>query len=138
MYPNQYLVAIVITGIAMICSFTFASVSAWAKQRRKEREAFYRGEVLKKLTDSTGTQAQQIIEMLREQDRSAERQGREKRKLAGLILTGTGIGLIGMFSLVTPNQNHEWAIGLIPLLIGLAMLLYAYVLAPRTPDGNPS
>ena len=75
---------------------------------------------------------------MREQDRNAERQQRERQKLAGLIVTGTGIGLIGMFTLLTPNEHHEWAIGLLPLLIGLAMLLYAYVLAPRKTDGGMS
>lgn len=131
MYPNPYLTGIVITSVIMITVFVFITVSTWAEQRRKEREAFYRSEVLKKLADSTGTQAQQVLEMMREQDRRLEQRSREKKKLVGLILTGTGLGLCLMFALTTPNQNHEWAIGLIPLLIGLAMLLYAYVLAPR-------
>jgi Flp pilus assembly protein TadB len=136
MYPNQYLVAIVITSVIMISAFTFVSVSAWADQRRREREAFYRSEVLKKLADATGTQAQQVLEMMREQDRDAERRLREGMKLAGLIMTGVGIGLIAMFALLT--SNGTWGIGLIPLLIGLALLVYTYVLAPRTPNGSPS
>ena len=135
---NPYITGIVITSVCMVSVFTFVSVGAWARERRKEREAFYRGEILKKLADSTGTQAQQVLEMMREQDRAQERRSWEKKKLAGLILTGTGAGLIGMFALITPNENHEWAIGLIPLLIGLAMLLYSYVLGPRAAEEGRS
>ena len=132
---NQYLVGAVITSVIMICIFTFTSIAAWAEQRRKEREAFYRSEILKKLADSTGTQAQQVLEMMREQDRNQERRSREKQKLAGLILTGVGLSLCLMFYLMTPNEHHEWAIGLIPLLIGLALLVYNYGLAPRKEGG---
>jgi hypothetical protein len=132
MEMNQYFVGMVITCVIMISVFAFTSVNAWASQRRQEREAFYRGEILKKLAESTGTQTQQMIELIRDQDRNLERRSREKKKLVGLILTGTGIGLCVMLGLTTPNQNHQWTIGLIPLLIGLAMLLYSYVLAPRT------
>ena len=59
---NPYITGIVITSVCMVSVFTFVSVGAWARERRKEREAFYRGEILKKLADSTGTQAQQVLE----------------------------------------------------------------------------
>ena len=137
MYPRD-IVAVIITSVVMICIFTFVSIKAWAEQRRKEREAFYRSEVLKKLAESTGEQAQQVLDLMREQDRAKDRHRRSGLKLGGLIVTGVGIGLIGMFALITPNENHEWAIGLIPLLIGLAMLLYSYVLGPRVAEGSQS
>ncbi|HEY4597199.1 MAG TPA: DUF6249 domain-containing protein, partial [Thermoanaerobaculia bacterium] len=79
--------------------------------------------------ESTGEQARQVIEMIREQERNEERKRREGGKLAGLIVTGVGLGLSAMFSLLAPGG--AWAIGLIPLFIGLALLLYNYVLAPR-------
>ena len=67
----------ILTSVMMISVFTFVSVAAWAEQRRREREAFYRSEGLKKLADATGDQARQVIEMMREQDRNKERQRRE-------------------------------------------------------------
>ena len=126
---NQYLTGIVITSVIMVCIFTFISVSAWAEQRRKEREAFYRSEVLRKLADSPGEQARQVIEIMREQDRNEERQRREGGRLAGVIVTGVGLGLSAMLGLLAPGG--AWGIGLIPLLVGLALLVYNYVLAPR-------
>ena len=45
-------------------------------------------------------------------------------------MTGVGLGLSAMFSLLAPGG--VWGIGLILLFIGLALLLYNYVLARRT------
>lgn len=132
MYPRDIFVAIIISVI-MIAIFTFVTVSAWAEQRRREREAFYRSEVLKKLAESTGDQARQVIEMIREQERNEERKRREGGRLAGVIVTGVGLGLIAMFALLAPGG--VWGIGLIPLLVGLALLLYNYVLGPRAEGG---
>ena len=116
----------IVGGVAL---FAFLSVAAWADARRKEREAFYRSEILKKLADSTGEAGQQILALIHEQDRNAERKSREGMKLGGLITAVVGAGLIVMFRLLTDGM--EWAVGLIPLLVGAALLLYAYVLAPR-------
>jgi hypothetical protein len=135
MYSRD-IVGIVITSVIMICVFTFISVKVWADERRKEREAFYRSEVLKKLADVTATQAQQVLDAMREQDRNEERRGREGGRLGGLIMTGVGIGLGAMFWLLAPGA--VWAIGLIPLLIGVALLIYNYLLAPRLPNGGMS
>jgi hypothetical protein len=135
MYSRD-IVGIVITSVIMICVFTFISVKVWADERRKEREAFYRSEVLKKLADATGTQAQQVLDAIREQDRNEERRGREGGKLGGLIMTGVGLGLGAMFWLLAPGS--AWAIGLIPLFVGLALLIYNYLLAPRTRNGAMS
>jgi Flp pilus assembly protein TadB len=135
MYSRD-IVGIVITSVIMICVFTFISVKVWADERRKEREAFYRSEVLKKLADATGTQAQQVLDAIREQDRNEERQASEGGKLAGLIMTGVGLGLGAMLWLLAPGS--AWAIGLIPLFVGLALLVYNYGLAPRTRNGAMS
>ncbi len=131
MYPRDILAAI-ITSVIMIAIFTFVTVAAWAEQRRREREAFYRSEVLKKLAESTGEQARQVIEMMREQERNQERQRREGGRLAGVITTGVGLGTSVMFAVLVPGG--VWGIGLIPLGVGLALLLYNYGLAPKGPD----
>ena len=116
----------IVGGVAL---FAFLSVAAWADARRREREALYRSEILKKLADSTGEAAQQILAMIHEQDRNTERKSREGMKLGGLMTAVVGAGVIIMFRLMTGGA--EWAVGLIPLFVGAALLLYAYVLAPR-------
>ncbi|HEX4495431.1 MAG TPA: DUF6249 domain-containing protein [Thermoanaerobaculia bacterium] len=133
MYSRD-IVGTVITSVIMIAVFTFISVQAWAEQRRREREAFYRSEVLKKLAESTGEQVQQVREILREQERNEERKSREGGRLAGVIVTASGLGMIGMFAVLVPGG--VWSIGLIPTLIGVALLIYNYGLTPRTAKGN--
>ncbi len=131
MYPRDILAA-VITSVVMIAVFTFVTVAVWAEHRRREREAFYRSEVLKKLAESTGEQARQVIELMREQERNEERKSREGGRLAGWITTGVGIGLGAMFAALAPGK--VWGLGLIPLFIGLALLFYNYVMARRLPE----
>jgi hypothetical protein len=117
--------------VGAVALFAFLSVAAWADGRRREREALYRSEILKKLADSTGETARQILTLIHAQDRNAERKSREGMKLGGLIVTVVGAGTMMMFRIMTPGA--EWAVGLIPFLVGVALLLYVYILAPRTP-----
>ncbi len=131
MFARDIFIAIM-TSVLMVSVFTFVTVAAWAEQRRREREAFYRSEVLKKLAESTGEQARQVIERMREQERNQERQRREGGRLAGVITTGVGLGTSAMFAVLVPGG--VWGIGLIPLGVGLALLLYNYGLAPKGPD----
>jgi hypothetical protein len=127
--------ALLIPIVALIAVFSFVSVAAWAEQRTKEREVFYRSEVFKKLADSSGEQAQQVLAMMREQERAAEERRREGLRLGGVVVTMVGVGLAVMLAVLSPD-NGAWAIGLIPLLVGVALLVYEYVLAPRKPAGG--
>jgi hypothetical protein len=56
----------------------------------------------------------------------------EGTKLAGLITTAVGIGLM-IFLGIANEDNHliGVSIGVVPLMVGLALLVYAYRLAPR-------
>ena len=51
-------------------------------------------------------------------------------KLGGLISTAAGIG-VGVFLIAILPDRPIYFLGLIPVLIGLALLLYTYVLAPK-------
>ena len=127
--------ALLIPIVSVIAVFAFVSVANWADARTKEREAFYRSEVYKKLADSTGPQVQQVLAVMREQERNTERKGRDGLRLGGLVVTLVGIGLIAMLTILEP-KGSVWAVGLIPLAVGTALLLYAYVLAPPLPAGT--
>src|SRR6266852_6183241 len=96
-------VAVAIPVVGSIALFSFLSVAAWSDARRKEREEYYRNETLKKIAESSGEGAKAAIELLREQNKSVTKRRLEGMKLAGLI----------------------------PLLIGLALLTYTFLLAPK-------
>ena len=133
MIQNMFIFMIPI--VSVIAVFSFISVATWAEHRRKEREAYYRTELLKKLADSTGDSARQVLELMREKDLAVERRRREGLKLAGLIVAVVGLGLCIMLGLLVP-QEPVWSVGLIPLLIGVALLLHAYLTAPRPSAGG--
>jgi hypothetical protein len=115
---------------AIVGVFTFITVLAWVGEKRKERESFYRSEVLKKIADNPGDAARNVLELMRAQERSTEIRVREGIKLGGLITAAVGIGLMSFLKFLLPGAP-VWMVGLIPLLVGAALLAYAFILAPK-------
>jgi Flp pilus assembly protein TadB len=108
--------------------FSWLAVESWSENRRKEREAFYRNDTLRKIAESQGG-ASAALEYLREEERNAERRRRERLKLGGLISMAVGIGVSAFLVAVLP-YNPVFILGLIPLLVGLSLLIYVYIVAP--------
>jgi hypothetical protein len=123
-------VAIAIPVIGSIALFSFLSVAVWSDSRRKEREEYYRSETLKKIAESSGEGAKAAIELLREQNRNVTRRRFEGMKLGGLITAVVGIGVMALLRGLVSDEPVYLA-GLIPLLVGLALLAYTFVLAPK-------
>lgn len=117
-------------AVASVALFSFLAVSVWTDARRKEREAYYQTETAKKLAESPGAGANAAVELLREQERIGLRRKREGVKLGGLITAAVGIGVMVMLRGLEHNEPAYLA-GVVPLLIGVAMLTYGYVLAPK-------
>ena len=59
--------AMFIPIVGSIALFSFLAVATWADARRKEREAYYKSETLKKIAESSGEGARAAIELMREQ-----------------------------------------------------------------------
>ena len=123
-------VAVAIPVIGSIALFSFLSVAAWSDARRREREEYYRNETLKKIAESSGDGAKAAIELLREQNRSVTKRRLEGMKLGGLITAVVGIGVMALLRGLV-NDEPVYLAGLIPLLIGLALLTYTFLLAPK-------
>ena len=117
-------------AVGSVALFSFLAVSVWTDARKKEREAYYQNETAKKLVESSGAGANAAVELLREQERIALRHKREGVKLGGLITAAVGIGVMVMIRGLEHDEPAYLA-GLVPLLIGVAMLTYGYVLAPK-------
>src|SRR5260370_18688190 len=128
-------VAVAIPVVGSIALFSFLSVAAWSDARRKEREEYYRNETLKKIAESSGEGARAAIELLHEQNRNVTKRRLEGMKLGGLITAVVGIGVMALLRGLV-NDEPVYLAGLIPLLIGLALLTYTFLLAPKEVKGE--
>jgi hypothetical protein len=116
--------------VGSIALFSFLAVASWSDARRREREAYYTAEALKKIADSSAEGGKSAVEYLREQNSIAVRKRVEGMKLGGLITAAVGVGLM----IFLKGINHDepvYLVGTIPLLIGLALVIYGFALAPR-------
>ena len=108
----------------------FIPVTTWIDSQRKEREAFYKSETVRRLTESSGDGAKAAIELLREQERLGQMKKREGMKIGGVINLAVGIALM-IFLHALISGEPVYLCGLIPGLIGVALLAYALLLSPK-------
>jgi hypothetical protein len=107
--------------------FSFVSVVVWAQERRKERQAFYLSDMVKKMADSPNTSP---TEFLREFERTKSRRVREGMRLGGLI-SSVAIGALFIVAWASSSGGHGYLVTLIPFSACAALFLYAEFLAPR-------
>ncbi|MGP8253414.1 MAG: DUF6249 domain-containing protein [Terracidiphilus sp.] len=111
----------------------FIPLVSWIDSRRREREAYYRAENLRRVAEASGEGSKAALELLWEENRQKQTQTREGLKVAGVINIGVGIGLIPFLKMLLPGQA-VFLCGLIPLMIGIAILVYVYLMAPPIID----
>ena len=122
--------AMAVAVVGSIALFSFLSVAVWSDTRRKEREEYYKNETLKKIAESSGEGAKAAIELLHEQNKNVTKRRLEGMKLGGLITAVVGIGVMALLHGLVHDEPVYLA-GLIPLLIGLALVTYTFLLAPK-------
>jgi hypothetical protein len=115
--------------VGALALFSFLAVATWSDNRRREREAYYKNETIRKVMEMPGATPATVQEFVREQQAIADRRRREGLKLGGLITVAVGIGII-VFLIGKPGPQI-YTLGAIPLLVGIALMAYAYFLAPR-------
>jgi hypothetical protein len=108
----------------------FIPLTSWIDSQRREREAFSKAETMRRMVESSGDGAKAAVELLREQSRQEQTKKREGMKIAGLINIAVGVGLM-IFLRALTGANGPYLCGLIPGLIGVALLAYALFLAPK-------
>jgi hypothetical protein len=115
--------------VGAVALFSFLAVATWSDNRRREREAYYKNETIRKAMEMPGATPATVKEFVREQQAIADQRRREGLKLGGLVTIAVGIGIV-IFLIGKPGPQI-FTLGAIPLFIGLALLAYAYFLAPR-------
>lgn len=106
----------------------FIPTVTWVDSRRKEREAYYRADTLRRLTEATGEAANAVVELLREEERRKEIKQREGMKIGAVVNLGVGIAMMIFIAYLT-HGNPAFLCGLIPGLVGAGLLVYVYLLA---------
>jgi hypothetical protein len=106
----------------------FIPLVTFIESRRKEREAFYQAETIRRVAEASNDGAKATVELLREQNRQEKSKKREGMKIGGLINVGVGLGLM-VFLHALVHDAPVYLCGMIPGLIGVAMLVYVYFLA---------
>jgi hypothetical protein len=115
--------------VGVVALFSFLAVAKWSDNRRREREAYYKNETVRKVMEIPGATPATVQEFVREQQAIADQRRREGLKLGGLITIAAGVGII-VFLIGKPGPQI-FTVGAIPLLVGIALMAYAYFLAPR-------
>ena len=115
-------------SVGAIAVFSFVGVAVWSDNRRKERVAYYRSETIKKIAETTGPGSTAALEFMREQEATNAKRQREGMRLGGLITAAVGIGVMALLWGLTHGEPVYLA-GLIPLLIGVVMFVYAQFMA---------
>jgi hypothetical protein len=115
-------------AIGAVALFSFIAVASWSDARRKERESYYKNDMLKKLADSPAAGATAAIEFLREQDRLETLRRRQGMKIGGVVVFGTGIGVLFFLYKLLPH-TPIYMVGVLMMLIGVALYGSSYILA---------
>jgi hypothetical protein len=113
-------------SIGAIALFTMISISVWTDARRKEREAYYKADMLKKVAEAQGPGAASALELLREENRLMTIHRRQGLKTSGMVVGAVGIGLLIFLRALIPGAPI-YLCGLLVLLIGAALFGSSYV-----------
>lgn len=118
-----------------VAVFSFLAVAKWSDARCREREAYYKSEVVKKIAEGQAG-ANAAIEFLREQARMEDLRRRDGLRLGGLVTGAVGIGVMVLLRALEQNPSMRmpsgsYLAGLIPLLIGVTLLGYSLFMAPK-------
>jgi Domain of unknown function (DUF6249) len=128
MFDNPQVIAILIPIVAIVATFTFVTVVHWVDSQRKEREAYYKAETLRRITEASGEGANAAIQLMHEDERIKQVKTREGMKIGGLINIGVGVGTMIFLHALLPG-TAIYLSGSIPALIGVGFLTYVFLLA---------
>jgi ferric-dicitrate binding protein FerR (iron transport regulator) len=117
-------------SVGAVALFSFLAIASWSDSHRREREAYYRTEAIRKLAEAPPDVAASALEFLREQERNDRERVLAQIRIAGLVTCGVGIGTM-VFLRALIQEAPIYLSGFIPLLIGAGLLAWSYIPALR-------
>lgn len=121
---NEHVAQFVFLAAAAVGLFAFLSAAAWAGTQASYRKQRDRYALLKSLAELPGENATLVLDMLRaDEERARRRREDEERRghlIGSVVCLAVGVGLMVMLRSV--SQGAAWTVGLIPFLVGVALL----------------
>ena len=124
------IVGMLVPIVGTVAMFTMIIFAIWFGTRKQEREAFYKSETLRRITESSSEGAKAAIDLLKEEERLNRIKSREGLKIGGLVCVSVGIALLIFLRALVGNEP-VYLCGLIPGFIGVALLIYVFFMAGR-------
>jgi mannose/fructose/N-acetylgalactosamine-specific phosphotransferase system component IIC len=126
-------------SVLMISIFSFVSIEAWAEARRKEREAYYKSETMRRIVEAPGEGARYVIEIMREEERIRQMNQRAEEvkivqgmKIGGVVTIAVGFALMIFFYFIIDRSGKPvYVLGVFPVLIGIALLISVNFMHPK-------
>ena len=114
--------------------FSFLSVASWADARRRERESYYRYEMVKRVAESQGSSmdaalqlmAAQDLELLREKGRIDMSRRQSALRVNGLVFGALGLAPLAALPWLSYNAT-ALVFGLLMAFVGVALFAGSYV-----------
>jgi hypothetical protein len=113
-------------AVGAVALFTMISVAVWSESRRKERESYYKNDMLKKVAEATQPGANAALDLLRAESRIATARTQQGLKIGGLVLSAVGIGLL-VFLRALIRDEPIFLVGFMVFLMGAALFGGSYL-----------
>lgn len=108
-------------SVVAAMAMSLVAVLGWFSHRKREREAHYRSETVRRITETgDGGAALKFLEEVKKAEASRTRNG---ARLAGLITIAAGAGLT-IFLAAFVVGAPVYLVGLIPVFVGVALLVF--------------
>ena len=117
----------VFLAVGAVALFSMISVATWSGARQKEREAYYKNDMLKKLADSQGPGANSALELMREEARIMTARMKQGLQIGGLVTAAAGLGVVIFLRALLGPDEGVYLCGLIPLFVGMALFASSYL-----------
>ncbi len=117
----------VFLSVGAIALFSMISVAVWSGARQKEREAYYKNDMLKRIAEAQGSGAATALELMREEARLNTLRVRQGLQIGGLVTGAAGLGVLIFLRFLLGPDEGVYLCGLIPLFIGMALFTSSYL-----------
>lgn len=124
------IIGVCIPIVAIVSTFVFVTFAVRFGTQQKEREAFYKAETMRRITESSSEGAKAAIDLLREEEHLKRIKAREGMKIGGLVCVAVGVAtVIFLWAMTKTDPGAPYLVGLVPAFIGVALLVYVFFMA---------